>query len=112
MEKRLCKRKPVSLNAAIFYKGSHLVNCLIKDISLCGASLLTGPLAFFRGSEIKIKFIDYNTTMDSNIIHGTVVRNSAHEAGIMFNTSKPYMISSILKHTAEISSHTTALNQP
>ena len=102
MEKRLCQRKPVSLNAAIFYKGSHLVNCHIKDISLCGVGLLTGPLAFFRGAEIKIKFVDYITTMDSNIICGTVVRNSAHEAGVMFNASKPYMISSILKYTSEV----------
>lgn len=101
MEKRFCKRKPVSLNAAIYYKGSHLVDCPVKDISLCGANLRTGPLAFFRGAEIKIKFIDYNTTMDSNIIHGTVVRNSSQEAGVSFNVSRPYMISTILKHTVE-----------
>ncbi|MFO7603875.1 MAG: PilZ domain-containing protein [Gammaproteobacteria bacterium] len=102
MEKRYCRRKPVALNAAIYYRGRLLANCHIKDISLCGTCLLTGPLAFFRGAELKIKFLDYSTTnLDSNTIYGTVVRNNANEAGIAFNTTKPYMLSNLLQLATE-----------
>jgi len=103
MEKRWSKRKPTLMSVEIYYKGNLLVSCHLKDISLCGAGLLTGPLTFLRNSEVKLKFIDFNSTRDSNIINGIVVRNSTHETGIMFTPTKPYMVSSILKHTADTS---------
>ena len=89
------------MSVEIYYKGNLLVSCYLKDISLCGAGLLTGPLAFLRNSRVKLKFTDFNSTLDSNIINGVVVRNSAHETGIMFTPTNPHMVSSILKHTAD-----------
>lgn len=111
MEKRWCTRRPVLMSAEIYYKGNLLVSCNLKDISLCGAGLQTGPLTFLRNAEIKLKFIDFNSTVDGNYINGIVVRNSANETGIMFTPTKPHMISSILKHTAEARSQLSASTQ-
>ncbi len=111
MEKRSCKRRPVLMNAEIYYHGNLLVSCHLKDISLCGAGLQTGPLTFFRNSEIKLRLIDFNSTVDSNFIKGIVVRNSANETGVVFTLTKPNMINSILKHTIEVSSQLSTVTR-
>jgi hypothetical protein len=99
MEKRWCERMPVAIDVVIHHNGHKLAKCAVKNISLCGISLNSGPLAFYRNTQIQIKFLDTNYLLgDKNIITATVVRNSREEVGLMFDPTEPEILNPIMKH--------------
>lgn len=98
MEKRWCERIPVSIYVIIQHNGNRLGKCKVKDISLRGICLISGPLAFYENTELMIKFPDTgNLSGNSDNINAIVVRNSQEEIGLMFNPTVPEMIASIIK---------------
>lgn len=98
MEKRWCRRIPVSTTVAVYHNGSKLGQCKTKDISLCGICLNSGPLAFHEGTKLNIKFLDDRyVTGNINTISANVVRNSRDEIGLVFNPTEPDMLNSIIR---------------
>lgn len=99
MEKRWCKRVPVSISVEIHRNGNRLGKCSVKDISLCGICLQSGPLAFYENTRINIRFPDAEALPGKNTsINANVVRNARHEIGLVFNPTEPDMLNHIIKH--------------
>ncbi len=99
MEKRWCKRVPVPISVVIYHNGNKLSTCKIKNISLCGICLNTGPLAFHEGSMIQIKFPDASfLTGNIDTISANVVRNSHSEIGLAFNPTEPDLLNAIIRY--------------
>ena len=99
MEKRWCERIPVSTNVVIHHNGHKLGKCTVKNISLCGICLNSGPLAFYEGTKLQIKFLDTGYLPGSiDTTTAIVVRNSHHEIGLAFNPTEPELLQSIIKY--------------
>lgn len=99
MEKRWCKRIPVSIKVVIYHNGNKLSTCKASNISLCGICLNSGPLAFHEGSMLQIKFTDANYLLGNiDTISANVVRNSHNEVGLVFNPTEPDLLNSIIKY--------------
>ncbi len=98
MEKRWCERLPASISVAILHHGNQIGKCKVKNISLRGICLSSGPLAFRANTELKIKFPDAGY-LSGNIdnINAIVVRNSPEEIGLVFNPTIPEIIGPIIK---------------
>ena len=98
MEKRWCERIPVSISVELIYHGNRIGKCKVKDISLRGICLNSGPLAFSGDTEIMIKFPDARY-LSGNIDHinGIVVRNCPGETSLVFDPAIPEMIGSIIR---------------
>jgi len=98
MEKRWCERIPVPLSVVIYHNRFRVAKCRVKNLSLCGICLESGPLAYYKNTEILIEFPDTGYLPgNSNIIKATVARNAHQEIGLMFNPTLPVMINSIIK---------------
>jgi hypothetical protein len=112
MEKRWCERTPVSINVMIHHNGNKLAKCAVKNISLCGISLNSGPLAFYRNTEIQLKFLDAGYLPgDKDYINAVVVRNAPEEIGLMFAPTEPEMLSFIIRHFRKYKREVTAISQ-
>lgn len=94
MEKRWCERIPVSVDVMLHHNGHRLARCPVKDISLCGVKLQSGPLAFYRNTSLQLEFLDH----DESLIDATVVRNTPDEIGLVFNPTEPEMLRAIIKN--------------
>lgn len=99
MEKRWCQRIPLSINIIVYHKGYKLGQCKAKNISLCGICLNSGPLAFYEGTRLQIKFPD-SGYLPGNIdtLNASVVRNSHNEIGLIFNPTEPELLTAIIKY--------------
>lgn len=100
MEKRWCERIPVEIGVEIYHNGNKLGKCKVKNLSLRGICLVSGPIVFYKNTEIVIKFPDARY-LSGNIdnINALVVRNSNGEIGLTFNPTIPEMISPIIRCT-------------
>lgn len=99
MEKRWCERIPVCLDVMLYHHEYQLARCAVKDISLCGIRLQSGPLAFCRNTPIRIQFLgEGNGPEVHNLINAVVVRNSVDEIGLAFDPTEPKMLRAIIKH--------------
>jgi len=93
MEKRWCKRRPVSMNVMINHNGHYLAKCPVKNISMCGISVKSGPLAFYRNTRIEICFTALdNTAQNNDCINAIVVRNSRDEVALMYDPAAVHKI--------------------
>lgn len=99
MEKRWCERFPVSVDVMLYHNGHQLARCGVKDISLCGIRLHSGPLAFCRNTSIRIQFLGEEPQQDEDtLIKAVVVRNANEEIGLVFDPTEPEMLRSIIKN--------------
>ena len=97
MEKRWCERIPVSINVVLVHQGNKIGKCRVKDISLRGICLSSGPLDFRKNTEVTISFPDTGKLYsNTNEINAIVVRNSREEICLMFDPPIPEMISPII----------------
>jgi len=98
VEKRWCKRISVSMKVEIHHNGSMVSRCSVKDISLCGLGLFSGPVAFYKYTKLKIKFPDTNLMLGTvDTINAIVVRNSSHDIGLMFAPTEPELLNPIIR---------------
>ena len=98
MEKRWCKRIPVCIDVMLYHNGHQLARCAVKDLSLCGIRLHSGPLAFHRTTPILIQFLgDEGTQAQPALVNAVVVRNTIDEIGLVFDPSEPEMLRAIIK---------------
>lgn len=98
MEKRWCKRIPVSISAEIHHNGGRVSECLVKDISLRGLGIVSGPLAFYKNTQLKIKFPGAKLVSGNiDVINAVVVRNSNHDIGLMFTPTEPELLYAIIR---------------
>jgi len=98
MEKRWCKRIPASATVEVYHNGKRVSKCLVKDISLCGMCLISGPLVFYKNTELEIKFPDGKLEPENvDHIKAVVVRSSNHDMGLMFTPTEPESLRSIIK---------------
>jgi len=87
------------MNVMIHHNGYPLAKCAVKNISLCGVSLQSGPLAFYRNTQIQLKFLDTGCLPDDrDCINAVVVRNAPEEIGLMFAPTEPEILKSIIRH--------------
>lgn len=99
MEKRWCKRVPVSIDVMLHHHGQKLAKCAVKDISLCGIRLHSGPLALYRNTPIRIQFLGESAREEGHsLINAIVVRNAIDEIGLAFDPTEPEMLRAIIKH--------------
>lgn len=99
MEKRWCERVPVCVDVILHHCGTRLARCAVKDISLCGIRLHSGPLAFHRNTPIRLQFLHNSLGQKEEcLIDAVVVRNSVDEIGLVFEPTKPEMLRAIIKN--------------
>ncbi len=109
MEKRWCVRIPVSFDVMIHYHGTRLAKCAVKNISLCGISLHSGPLAFHRNTSVQIQILDANQLNEGrDRINAIVVRNSPDEIGLMFSPTEPEILRSLIRQFKKLDDHKSA----
>jgi len=98
MEKRWCERIPVSFEVMLHYHGTKLAKCAVKNISLCGISLHSGPLAFHRNTSVQLQILDANYLEEGrDRINAVVVRNSPDSIGLMFSPTEPEILRALIR---------------
>jgi len=81
------------MDVLIHHNGHTLARCPVRNISLCGVSLKSGPLAFYRNTKIELCFPDLDTPADvKECINAIVVRNSREEVALMFDPAAAHKI--------------------
>jgi hypothetical protein len=77
----------------ISHNGHQLASCPVKNISMCGISVRSGPLAFYRNTKIEICFTPHdNTAQGNDCINAIVVRNSRDEVALMYDPAAAHKI--------------------
>ena len=102
IEKRRYARTSVPIIVTLYHNGIKLSKCKVKDISLEGICLFSGPLAFPTRTNLKIKFPNTKyTTGDLDYVNAVVVRNSLRELGLIFDPAEAEGLGSILEYTKQ-----------
>ncbi|QKT02487.1 PilZ domain-containing protein [Ectothiorhodospiraceae bacterium 2226] len=86
MEYRWHMRKPMRLDVVLYYRGTRLLQCAAKDISLQGMFLNTGPAFFAKNVPVEVAFSlpDADGNMRHYHMRAVVVHGEAGGIGIMF----------------------------
>lgn len=99
MEKRWCERVPVEVKVILLHNGHQLARCAVRDISLCGIRLHSGPLALNRNTLLGIQFPSGKYPQEGpDQINAVVVRNTIDEVALIFEPTEPEMLREIIRH--------------